>query len=98
MSDHDAPVYLTAKGNDYETHEYTYEKTIALSIVTTAATIAVLVCMYVGLVANASFAGIVGGVLVTIATIISFASSRHSILPLVVSVVITLLLWVLTAS
>ncbi len=98
MADHSAPVYSTAKGNDHEAHEYTYTKTIALSIVTTASTIAILVCMYIGLIADAYFAGVVGGVLVTIATVISFAIRSHSIIPIVGSTVIALLLWALTAG
>jgi hypothetical protein len=98
MADHGAPVYSTAKGNDYPAHENTYEGVMALSKIGTASVIAILVCMYVGLIAHASFASIVGAFLVTAATVIGLFSKNKSIVPLAGAVVITLLLWALTAG
>jgi hypothetical protein len=97
MADHGAPVYSTAEGNDYPAHEHTYEGVMAFAKAGSATVIAVLVCMYVGLVAHASFASIVGGILVTVAAVISLLSSNRSVVPLVGAVVITLLLWAVTA-
>jgi hypothetical protein len=96
MADHGAPVYSTAKGNDYPAHEGTYKGVMAFAKVSAVSVIAVLVCMYVGLIAHASFASLVGALLVTVTTMIGMLSSRHPVTPLAGSIVVTLLLWAVT--
>ena len=95
MADHGAPEYATATGNDYGEHERTYSNVMKLTKVSTAACIAIVICLAVGGVGYSWTLASFGVVLTLAATAIGLASASGTVLPIVGVIALVLALQVL---
>jgi hypothetical protein len=95
MADHAAPQYSMATGNDYPEHEATYHRVMKLTKVGTATIVVGLVAMTIGLIGLHGWIMVIGLALTGISMVIGLASKNGRIGPLVGSLIVMLILWIL---
>jgi len=95
MADHAAPQYARATGNDYPEHEATYHRVMKMTKVGSGTIICGLVAMTIGMIAGHPWIMVIGLLLTTISLVVGLSSKTGRVGPLVGTMIVMLVLWVL---
>lgn len=87
--------FTTATGNDYDEHERTYTLVMKLAKIATAALVLIMISFAIGGVTGPWWLCGLGVVLAIVAGTFGAMSEKGTILPIVVSTVVVLALWMI---